>query len=125
MAMWTSDQLARIESAEELKIALLRGDGTLRTPVIIWVVRQGDDLHVRSVNGCAAACFRGMQGRHAGRIWSGGVEQDVTFVEEPDPAVNDEIDAAYRAGYRRYAVSIIKIITSPAARSATIRLVPR
>ena len=28
--------------------------GVLRKPVIIWVVREGDDLYVRSVNGRAA-----------------------------------------------------------------------
>ncbi|MFN2107909.1 MAG: DUF2255 family protein [Candidatus Promineifilaceae bacterium] len=36
-------------NAEELRIASLRSDGTLRKPVIIWVVRVGDDLYVRSV----------------------------------------------------------------------------
>jgi len=39
--------------------------------------------------------------------------------------IKDQIDAIYRAKYRRYAVSIIDRITSPAARAATIKLVPR
>ena len=40
--MWTSDELTKIGTAEELRIASLRRDGTLRKPVIIWVVRVGD-----------------------------------------------------------------------------------
>jgi hypothetical protein len=44
MTTWTSDELKKIGTAEELKIASLRADGTLRKPVIIWVVRLGDDL---------------------------------------------------------------------------------
>ena len=38
--------------------------------------------------------------------------------------LNEEIDAAYRTKYRRYAASIIDTIVSPQARAATLRLVP-
>jgi Uncharacterized protein conserved in bacteria (DUF2255) len=51
MNNWTSDELHKIGSAEELELASVREDGTLRPPVIIWVVRDGDDVYVRSVNG--------------------------------------------------------------------------
>src|SRR5437667_299891 len=51
MTEWTKDELTKIGSAEELQIASLRRDGTLRKPVTIWVVRDGDSLHVRSVKG--------------------------------------------------------------------------
>jgi hypothetical protein len=125
MTTWTNDELNRIGTAEELRIASLRRDGTLRNPVTIWVVRLGDDLYVRSVNGRTSAWFRGVQARHEGHIRAGGVEKDVTFVEESAPEVNDQIDAVYRTKYRRYAASIISHITSPGARSATIKLVPR
>jgi hypothetical protein len=125
MTTWTSDDLNKIEKAEELKIASLRHDGTLQNPVIIWVVRLGDDLYVRSVNGRTSAWFRGAQMRYEGHIQAGDVEKDVTFVEEADPDLNDQIDAAYRTKYRRYAASIISSIVSPEARSATIKLVPR
>ena len=125
MTAWTSDELTRIGTAEELQIASLRRDGTLRKPVTIWVVRHGDDLYVRSVNGRTAAWFRGTQARHKGHIRAGGVDKDVTFVEEADPTINDQIDAAYRTKYRRYAANIISSILSPEARSATIKLAPR
>lgn len=125
MSQWTSDELKKIEIAEELKIASFRHDGTLRKPVIIWVVRVGDKLYVRSVNGRTSAWFRGVQSRHEGQIRAGGVVKDVIFVEEPDPNINDQVDAAYATKYRRYAASIINSINSPDARAATIRLVPR
>ncbi len=125
MTTWTSDELTRIGKAGELRIESLRRDGTLRNPVTIWVVRLGDDLYVRSVNGRTSAWFRNVQARHEGHIRAGGVDKDVTFVEaDGDAGLNDEIDAVYRAKYG-YPSSAVSHITSPAARAATIKLVPR
>jgi hypothetical protein len=124
MTAWTSNELNKIGTAEELRIASLRADGTLRKPVIIWVVRLGGDLYVRSANGRTSAWFRGVQVRHEGRIWAGGVEKDVTFVDESDPEVNDQVDAAYLTKYRRYP-QYVKPMVTPAVRAATIKLVPR
>ena len=119
MTAWTSDELNRIGNAEELQIASLRRDRTLRKPLPIWVVRVGDDLYVRSMNGRTAPWFRGVQTRHEGHIRAGGVDKDVTFVEEPNFNINDQIDAAYATKYRRYAASIINHMVSPDVRSAT------
>ena len=124
MTMWTSDELTKIGTAEELQIASQRADGTLRKPVTIWVVRLGDDLYVRSVNGRTSAWFRGTQVRHTGCIWAGGVEKNVTFVDESDPAINDQIDAAYLTKYKHYPQYVAPMVT-PEVRAATIRLVPR
>jgi len=124
MTAWMSEELSKIGAAEELEIASLRDDGTLRNPVTIWVVRYGDDLYVRSVNGRTSSWFRGAQDRQEGRIWAGGVEKEVTFVDAGDD-IADQLDAAYRAKYRRYAASIIGTVVSPQARSATLKLVPR
>jgi hypothetical protein len=124
MITWTNDELDKIGAAEELEIASLRRDGTLTKPVTIWVVRDDDDLYVRSVNGPTAAWFRGTQARHEGHIEAGGVVTDVKFINA-DPAINDELDAAYRAKYRRYAANIIDSIVHPKARSTTIKVVPR
>jgi hypothetical protein len=124
MTMWTRDELDRIGNAEELEIASIRRDGTLTRPVIIWVVRLGDDLYVRSVHGRTAAWFRGTQARHEGRIWAGGVEKDVTFIDETGPAINDQIDAAYLTKYRRYPQYVAPMVT-PEVQAATIKLMPR
>jgi hypothetical protein len=124
MTTWTSEELNKIGQAEELQIASLRRDGTLRKPVIIWVVRVGDELYVRSYKGRTAAWFRGVLVRHEGRIWAGGVGKDVTFVEETDSSINDQIDAAYRAKYRHYPQYVAPMLTSE-VRATTIKLVPR
>jgi hypothetical protein len=123
MSTWTSDELDRIGTAEELEIASLRRDGTLRNPVTIWVVRHGADLYVRSVNGRTSSWFRGAQGRHEAHIEAGGLDKDVLLVETDE--MNNEIDAAYRSKYRRFAESVVGSIVSPEARAATLRLVPR
>ncbi len=125
MATWTSDELTKIGSAEELEIATLRRDGTLRKPVTIWVVRVGDDIYVRAYKGRSGPWFRGALTRHEGHIRAGGVEKDVTFVEAADAAINDKIDAAYRTKYRSYDRQYVDPMVTAGARAATIRLVPR
>ena len=125
MTTWTNDELTKIGTAEELEIAPLRADGTLRKPVTIWVVRHGDDLYVRSYKGSGAAWFRGIQERHEGHIRAGGVDKDVTFVEETNPATNSQIDGAYRTKYHRYGATYVTPMVGPEARAATIKLVPR
>ena len=124
MAAWTNEELDKIAAADELELASTRRDGTLRTPVTIWVVRHGDDLYVRSVYGRTSTWFRRVQDRHEGHIRAGGVDIDVLFVE-PDDDVNDAIDDAYRAKYRRYPATYVDPIVDPGARAATIRLVPQ
>ncbi|MCA9973015.1 MAG: DUF2255 family protein [Anaerolineales bacterium] len=124
MAEWTSDELDKVGNIEELRIAGRKADGTLRQSVIIWVVRVGDALYVRSYRGSDGAWFRGALVRHDGRIWAGGVEKDVAFVEELDPDVNDRIDAAYRAKYGRYPQYVAPMLTAE-VRATTLKLVPR
>ena len=122
---WTSDELDRIATADELEIMSLRRDGTSTKPVTIWVVRVGDDLYVRSYKGHGGSWFRAAQVRREGRVSSGGVEKDVTFVDAADPRINAQIDAAYRTKYRRYSAQYVDSIVSADARATTIKLVPR
>ena len=124
MSQWTEEELERIGAAEELQLASVQRDGALRRPVTIWVVRVGDALYVRSYRGRDSAWYRGVQVRHKGRIEAGGVEKDVVFVEERDPAINAQVDAAYRAKYRRYPQYVAPLLTDD-ARVTTLRLAPR
>jgi hypothetical protein len=78
LATWSPDELNRIGAAEEVRIATMRTDGTLRKPVIVWIVRAGNDLHVRSVNGRSAAWFRGVLARHEGSLQAAGSWQSLT-----------------------------------------------
>src|SRR4051794_15094010 len=118
---WTIDELSRIGDADELEIASLRPDGSLRGPRTIWAVRHGDDIYVRSVNGPDSAWYRGVQRRHQGHIAAGGVEADVNFVAATHD-IDDEIDAAYGAKYSYFQTGLDHIVR-PEARSTTLKLV--
>jgi len=120
---WSKDELARIGRAEEIDIAAARPGRPALNRVTIWVVRRGEDLYVRSaVKGLDADWFRAVQKTSTGRVWAGGVEKDVGLVR--DNGHDDEVDAAYRAKYSRYAGRILNSCLTPAARSTTMRLVP-
>ncbi|MFJ8142881.1 DUF2255 family protein [Streptomyces sp. NPDC096013] len=124
MTHWTSDQLDSIERADELHIQPRRPDGRLRTPTTIWVVRDGDDLFVRSYNGPGGAWWRAAKANGAGHIRCGAVEQDVTFTPVTDPALNDRIDDAYRTKYAT-ASAYVPPMTADGARATTLKLTPR
>lgn len=124
MATWTPDELGKIAGADELRIASERDDGTMSSQRTIWVVRHEDDLYVRSVNGPSSAWYRGTRLRRLGHIRAGGVSRDVSFAD-PEPDTGEQLDAEYRAKYRRYAPNIVNSVLTPQARSATIKLVPR
>lgn len=124
MSDWTAGDLDTIGAAEELQIAALRPDGSLRPYVTIWVVRVGDGLYVRSYRGRDGAWFRSVLARPEGRIRAGGLTRDVT-VEEPADAGQPAIDQAYRDKYARYAGTYVDPMVSPAARAATLRLLAR
>jgi hypothetical protein len=121
---WTQDELDKVAGTDELRISSVRDDGTLSGPRTIWAVRLGDELYVRSVNGPAAAWYRGTQGSREGHIDSGGVSRDVTFAD-PDPGTEDALDAEYRAKYHGYAENIVGSILTDKAKSATVKLIPR
>jgi hypothetical protein len=71
MSGWTAEELDKIGAADELEIASLRPDGSLRPYVTIWVVRVGDDLYVRSYRGRNGAWFRSVLRHPEGRVRAG------------------------------------------------------
>jgi hypothetical protein len=123
MPAWATDELERIGAAEELELASVRRDGTLRRAVTMWVVRDGDDVYVRSVNGRGSAWFRGAQAHHEARIRASGVEKDVALIETDE--AHDAVDAAYHAKYGRRYATIVPSIVAQQARAATLELIPR
>lgn len=124
MSAWTDEELDRIGAAEELRLAPLRCDGTLRPYVTMWVVRADDDLYVRSAYGPDNPWYRRAKASGAGRIRAGGVERDVAFAEA-DPGVHADIDAAYHAKYDRYGPRIVGSVVGPDAAAVTIKLMPQ
>ncbi|WP_030831305.1 DUF2255 family protein [Streptomyces hygroscopicus] len=124
MNTWKTETLKRIAAAEELRIAPRRDDGSLREPTTIWVVRDGDELYVRSWRGTGGTWWKTAQATHSGHITAGGVEADVTFAPVGDPAVNDRVDAAYQAKYGHYS-GYVEPMVGEQARATTLRLAPR
>lgn len=124
MTAWTNDELARIGGAEELQVASLRDDGTLRRYVTIWVVRAGQNLFIRSAFGPDNPWFRRALASGAGRIRAGGLERDVTF-ERAGPEFQAAVDAAYHAKYDRYGPRFVGSVVGDHVKDLTIRLVPR
>jgi hypothetical protein len=102
----------------------VRRDGSPSSSRTIWVVRSGDDLYVRSVNGTDGAWYRGTQVRHQGHVEAGGVSKDVTFTDIGHE-LDAQVDAAYRDKYRRYTASIVDSIVTDRAAATTMRLDPR
>jgi hypothetical protein len=120
---WTSDELDRIGSADELRITSVRADGTLLPYVPIWVVRVGDDLYVRSYRGADGGWFRHLRERDRGRIKAGGVEREVAVAAAADE-VDDAVDEAYRGKYGRYGSRLVDPMIAAPARGTTLRLAP-
>ena len=123
MSRWAQIELDAIDAAQELALASARGDGTLRRPVTMWVVRIGEDVYVRSVNGRGSAWFRGAQSQHEAQIRAGGIEKDVSLVETDD--TGEQIDAAYQTKYGPRYPTIVPSIVAPQSRDATLKLAPR
>ncbi|KAE8765180.1 DUF2255 family protein [Georgenia thermotolerans] len=121
---WTRHELDAIGGADELQVASLRADGTLRRYVTIWVVRSGEDVYIRSAYGKDNPWFVRALRSGAGRVRAGGVERDVTFVR-PAADVRAAVDAAYHAKYDRYGQALVRTVTGPDAGETTLRVVPR
>jgi hypothetical protein len=124
MPTWTEDELRRIGDAEELQIAPVRRNGERRSQTTIWAVRADDGIYVRAAYGSGSGWHRVARSSRQARIWSGGVENDVT-VEDADSSMLDAVDAAYREKYGRRYASIIDTINDAEHRATTLQLVPR
>jgi hypothetical protein len=98
---WTAGQLARIDAARDLEIAVRHADGTLRPWTPIWVVHVADDVYVRTWYRRDTGWFgRALSSRRA-RVRIPGVEVDVRIedVGVGPSGLRVGVDAAYRDKY--------------------------
>ena len=122
MTSWSADQLDRIDAEDELRIASYRADGTLRAYKRIWVVRVGDELYVRSVNGRSADWFRHVAAAGRGRIRCAGMELDVEA--DGGDASTEAVDDVYLGKYARYGERFARTMLRPPVVEATLRIRP-
>lgn len=122
MTAWNPQTLQQIAAADEVHIAPRREDGSLREPTLIWIARDGDDLYVRSYNGPDGAWWKAARASGAGHLSAAGVEADVALTPIGDAAVNDRVDAAYRAKYGQH-TGYVEAMVAERARGTTLRLV--
>ena len=120
---WTTDQLARLGDAEELRLAPRRADGTLYPFTTMWVVRSADSLYVRSAGGPQRPWYRRALASGRGRIRAGSIEADVSFAGA-DPDTQGAIDAAYHAKYDGYGPAIVGHVTGTGVHAVTVRVLP-
>jgi hypothetical protein len=121
-ATWTPDDLDAIAATGEIQITPRRADGTLGRATMIWIVRVGDDLYVRSYRGPEGSWYRAARRTHEGRLRAGGIERDVTC-DADHHADRSAIDDAYRAKYGRS--SYVDAMVAAEVATTTLRLVPR
>jgi hypothetical protein len=114
-------ELARLAEAEEIEIETsLPGGPVHRT--IIWVVVDGDDTFVRSVNGADARWYREATANPEVTIHAGGRELHARAVPAIDP---DSIRRTSEALTRKYAgFEGTQPMLEPAILDTTLRLTP-
>lgn len=124
MSQWSVGELNHIDHTDELHISVERTDGTLRDPRIIWMVRVGDEVYVRSAHGLEGAWYRAVLRTGKGHVSFSGVETATLFEHVPGH-LDAEIDAAFQAKYSRYPAQYVEPVTNAASHETTIRIVPR
>jgi hypothetical protein len=124
---WFQEDLDLFGGAAEVEVSSVRRDGSWSRSRIVWIVRVGDQLYLRSVNGPEASWYRSTRSRHQGRLEAHGKLRDVMWVDidaAEHPDINPAIDAEYARKYRG-STSAIAHINSKQARGTTMRVDPR
>jgi hypothetical protein len=124
---WSQGDLDLLGAAGEVEVSSVRRDGSLSRARTVWIVRVGDQLYLRSVNGPDAAWYRFTRTFHQGRIQARGVARDVSWIDvnaSEQPDVDPAIDAEYARKYQGSTAAIAHI-NGPLARTTTMRLEPR
>ena len=126
MSGWTDDELQRLGNADEIRVASVRRDGSLRRPVTMWMVTDDGDLYVRAVKGVDGPWYRYLRGTDLAHVTAGDLLADVRAEDaSTDPDLASRLDDAYRQKYERYPPAPVRSVLTDAARGSTLRLTPR
>ncbi len=122
--IWSPDQLALIDPATELEIAVRQADGGLHRWTPIWVVSVEGQVYVRTWYRRDSGWYGRARRSRQARVRVPGLKADVSIedvgTKAPD-SLRSGIDDAYRVKYgSRGAESMI----TPAAQATSLRLAP-
>ena len=125
-AVWAAEDVDRIGSAEELRIAAKRHDGTLRRWVPIWVVCVGDQVYVRTWYRRDTGWFAHLLDSRRAAVQVPGLRADVVVadVAAESEQLHADVDAAYHTKYGRYGTSGVGPMVTAEAAATTLRLSP-
>lgn len=122
MRGWAAEEVKRIAGADDLHIAPLRADAkTYGTPTWVWSVVVDGALYVRAYHGKASSWYQAAMEQSAGRVSVAGMTREVHY-GPVEGALNDRIDAAYRAKYR--GSPYLEAIVGGRTRAATVKIDP-
>lgn len=94
----SADERALLADSEEVEIETRSADGTVHR-TIIWVVADGDDVLLRSVNGDAARWYREAVARPDIALLVGGRRITARIEAAANPATVERCSAALVAKY--------------------------
>ena len=121
MSDWSADDLQRIDTSDELLVAARRADGSPTRAVPVWVVRVGGQVCLRTWYRRDTGWFGRAVDTLRAHIEVPGVAADVAVEDIGAAELRAEVDAAYRAKYRRYGTSVEQMVSDGAA-ATTLRL---
>ena len=92
------DELSLLADTEEIEIETSRPDGASRR-TIIWIMVDGEDAFIRSVNGAGARWYREATSDPSVTIHAGARSLEARVIAAPDPEsvarVNDALERKY------------------------------
>ena len=123
MSKWPQAEIEKVAGSDDLHVAPFREDGkTPGTLTWIWSVVVDGELYVRAYNGTASRWYQAALKQKAGQITAAGMTKDVMFAPALS-AVQDAIDAAYRAKYT--SSPYLRPMIGHKAHAATMHITPR
>jgi hypothetical protein len=115
------DELALLAESEEIEIETARPGGPPHRTTI-WVVVDGDDAFIRSVNGAGARWYREAVADPSVTIHAGAKALQARAIAAPDP---DSIARVNDALVRKYTgISGLPEMLEPDSFDTTLRVVP-
>jgi hypothetical protein len=114
-------ELALLDQTEEVEIETARPDGPPHR-TIIWVVVEGDDAYIRSVNGATARWYRETIANPVVTIYAAGRPVNARAVSATDPETVKLVSNSLQRKYAR--TDGLREMLEPEIFDTTLRLTP-